>query len=251
MPFGRQEASAERPAKHARLANPIHCEWCPALAYSQGKIAPGLFNGCTATRSCPRMAGYLDAQMRERLAYLCKELVKPRTTQDKFVSLALVATQKPIANKGSALNNPFRTLQPEILASIKAMKSDKHPPTPTALIIKDLDFVDSDFGFFVSSFFSPTTFRERVCYHMMGIRLWFSHAISETTMLRFDMDSLGYQQLEEDGLNRSEFVLGRVLSDNEVALRRMERDPAMRGTQELRRLWYVVHQEEAERLGTH
>ena len=78
-------------------AKQIRCEWCPAEAYSMGKIAPGFFMGCTSSRSCPTMAGYLDAQMRQRLTYLCKELVKPPTTQDKIVSLTLVATQKAVA----------------------------------------------------------------------------------------------------------------------------------------------------------
>ena len=73
------------------------------------------------------MAGYLDCQLRQRLAYLCNELVKPRTTQDKIVSLALVATQKPIANKGSVANNPFRMLPADVMANIKAMKRF---PTP-------------------------------------------------------------------------------------------------------------------------
>ena len=161
-----------------------------------------------------------------------------------------------VAPKGSVSNNPFRMLPSEVLADIKAMKSDKHPPTPTALLIKELDFVESDFGLVVSLGETlRTTFRERVFSydrfdHTMGIRLWIEGVISETTMLRFQMDSESYKELEEYG-EHFEFVLGRVLSDNEVALRRMERDPAMRGTQELRRLWYVVHQEEAERLGTH
>ena len=154
-----------------------------------------------------------------------------------------------VAPKGSVANNPFRMLPSEVLSNIKATKSDKHPPTPTALLIKDLEFVESDFGLVVSTS-QPTTFRQRVLYHTMGMRMWIEGVISETTMLRFQMDSESYQGLE-DGPEHSEFVLGRVLSDNEVALRRMERDPAMRGTQELRRLWYVVHQEEAERLGTH
>ena len=82
------------------------------------------------------MAGYLDAQMRQRLAYLCKDLVEPQTTQGKIVSLALVATQKtPIANKGSIANNPFRMLPPEIMSSIRDMRKS-WTPTPSALTIK-------------------------------------------------------------------------------------------------------------------
>ena len=45
-----------------------------------------------------------------------------------------------VAPKGSVSNNPFRMLPSEVLSNIKAMKSDKHPPTPTALLIKDLAF---------------------------------------------------------------------------------------------------------------
>ena len=43
-----------------------------------------------------------------------------------------------VAPQGSVANNPFRMLPSEVLSNIKAMKSDKHPPTPTALLIKDL-----------------------------------------------------------------------------------------------------------------
>ena len=46
-----------------------------------------------------------------------------------------------------------------------------------------------------------------------------------------------------------DWSLGRVLSDAEVNLRRMQRDPAMSGTQELHRLWLVVQQEYAEASG--
>ena len=41
-----------------------------------------------------------------------------------------------VAPKGSVANNPFRMLPPDIMSNIKAMKSDKHPPTPTAMIMK-------------------------------------------------------------------------------------------------------------------
>ena len=155
-----------------------------------------------------------------------------------------------VAPKGSVSNNPFRMLPSEVLSNIKAMKSDKHPPTPTALLIKDLEFVESDFGLVVSTS-QPTTFRERVCYHMMGIRLWIEGAI-ETTMLRFQMDSESYKELEERS-EHSVFVLGRVLSDNEVALRRMQGNPSIPvrvgRRDEIHRLWLAVQREQAEASG--
>ena len=43
-----------------------------------------------------------------------------------------------VAPKGSVANNPCRKLPSDVLANIKAMTSDKHPPTPTALLMKDL-----------------------------------------------------------------------------------------------------------------
>ena len=35
-------------------------------------------------------------------------------------------------------NNIFRMLPPEIVANIKAMKSDRHPPTPSAKLMKGI-----------------------------------------------------------------------------------------------------------------
>ena len=42
-----------------------------------------------------------------------------------------------VAPKGSVANNPFRMLTPEIMDTIKAMKSDRHPTTPSATAIKE------------------------------------------------------------------------------------------------------------------
>ena len=84
------------------------------------------------------MAGYLDAQLRERLSYLCKDLVKPSTTQDKIIELAFVAPKGLVA-KGSALNNPFRMLPPDVMANIQPM-TKSWIPTRTARLMKDLDF---------------------------------------------------------------------------------------------------------------
>ena len=44
-----------------------------------------------------------------------------------------------VAPKGSVSNNPFRMLPTDTLANIKAMNSDIHPPTQSALLMKDLD----------------------------------------------------------------------------------------------------------------
>ena len=47
---------------------------------------------------------------------------------------------------GPVANNPFRMLPSEVMTNIKAMKSDRHPPTPTALLIKDVNFMPEASG---------------------------------------------------------------------------------------------------------
>ena len=147
----------------------------------------------------------------------------------------------------SVLNNPFRMLPPEVMANIKAMNSDRHPPTQTACLIKALNFDEDDFGLIVST--NPRhgiNFRERVHYQTMGWRQYVEGVISETNMLTFYMDSEGYKRLE-DGPER-EPPLGRVLSDNDVALRRMQ-DERVGRRDEIHRLWLAVQREQAEASG--
>ena len=149
--------------------------------------------------------------------------------------------------KGSALNSPFRMLPSEVLANIKAMKSDKHPPTQTALLIKDLNF-DWDDHLYLGALTVFTHPRQGINFRERNNQSLESNGrapVLETTMLMFHLDFIGFKRLEVGP--EHEPPLGRVLSDNEVTLRRMQRNPAMSGTQELRRQYLLVQQESWQR----
>ena len=119
--------------------------------------------------------------------------------------------------KGSVANNRFRLLSSENIAIVKHMKSDKHSPTPTALLIKSLVF-------------------ERDDNEALLVRTHPSE-----TLLTFQMDSDSYQRFED-----SDPYMGRVISDLEANLFRMQRNPAMAGTRELHSLYLRVQRERAE-----
>ena len=82
-------------------------------------------------------------------------------------------------------------------------------------------------------------------YYEPGMGMLEHEAVLEMTMLVFRLDSMSYQRLESSG---EFFNLGRVLSDNEVALRRIA---LASNYQERYRLWAGVQNLwEAERRYT-
>ena len=176
------------------------------------------------------MAGYLDTQLRQRLSYLCKEMVEPRTTQDKIVSLAIVATQKSIAN------NPFRMLPSNVLDQIKVL-ARTWSPTPSALAIKQAYlYIDyNGWGHMV------VNLRPDCAHFIPGPRVGLDpqRVYTRHYLLPYLVDS---------DIHSGEY-LGRVLSDNEVVLRRMRRNPATSGTRELHSRWLEVQREMADASG--
>ena len=60
----------------------IGCEWC-YMSIGQ----------CSHNRMCSMMAGYIDAQMKQRTAYISKAMVRPFRTSlnDRLVALVLEA----------------------------------------------------------------------------------------------------------------------------------------------------------------
>jgi hypothetical protein len=58
----------------------IRCEWCDPVSASR----------CSHNRMCSMMAGYIDAQMKQRTAYISKSMVRPLETplNDRLVALA-------------------------------------------------------------------------------------------------------------------------------------------------------------------
>jgi hypothetical protein len=139
------------------------------------------------------------------------------------------------ASKGSVTNNPFRLLSSENMTIIKAMKSYKHSPTPTALLIKNLVFDRAEDNEALLVWTHPPEGDDNES----------EVSFSEPTLLSFQMDSDSYQRLEH-----SDEYMGRVISDLEVKLRRMQRNPAMSGTRELHSLFLMVQRERAEEQGT-
>ena len=70
----------------------IECEWC---YMSTGR--------CSHNRMCSMMAGYIDAQMKQRTAYISKSMVRPLKTSlnDRLVALAHEAVKNTDINDNS------------------------------------------------------------------------------------------------------------------------------------------------------
>ena len=134
-----------------------------------------------------------------------------------------------VAPKGSVHNNPFRMLPPEVMTNIKAMKSDKHPPRPTALLIKELTFVREDDHLMVSA-------HPRQGVNFLKRQLFIGGHPSEEYEAVFETNLFDvYSRFTPD--ERCGVELGRVLLDEEVHYRRLRGNPAMSGTRELYDAW--------------
>ena len=134
-------------------------------------------------------------------------------------------------------NNIFRMLPPEIVANIKAMKSDRHPPTPSATLMKGICYeVRADGVVWVrggEGAFRKFQFRDdgRKVYLPWGRAIFPLHSTPPWVMSEWDS------------------ALGRVLTDADLELRQMRRDPRTSGTRELHAAWMRVQREQAEASG--
>jgi len=133
-----------------------------------------------------------------------------------------------LAPKGSKLNNPFRMLPPEVLTNIKDMKSDKHKPRPTALLIKELNFVREDNHLVISAHpRQGVNFLTRQTFHD-------GHGREHETVFETNLFVVYFHSMPD---GRCGIELGRVLSDVEALHHRLRRNPAMFGTRELYDAW--------------
>ena len=70
------------------------CEWCHHTAS----------NACRGNTLCPTMAGYMQAQTHERLAYLCQAMSGGHGTLETYVVLAEAAREARIFRTAAATN---------------------------------------------------------------------------------------------------------------------------------------------------
>jgi len=120
------------------------------------------------------------------------------------------------------------------MATINVMRSDRYPPTPSARLIKDIYFDRDEMGVLTRVWAHP---RDGINFIQMGA----SFGVFETNHLDF-----AYPVDERFRWNPE---LGAVLTDAQLALRRIERDPQMRSTREHHAAWMRVQREQAEASG--
>ena len=77
-----EEALFGAEPQEVEAAPPVECKWC---YMSTGR--------CSHIHMCSMMAGYIDAQMKQRMAYTSKAMVRPLRTSlnDRLVALVLEA----------------------------------------------------------------------------------------------------------------------------------------------------------------
>jgi len=178
-----------------------------------------------------------------------------------MASVALPQPPKDVAN------NPFWRLPLEVVANIKAMKSDRHPPTPSAIAIqeaglrferqRDIDAAIQEAGLRFEEGQYEALDEAEAEVGTLWVRTrpdgpYFVGAHDDDNSgVRLNEIFFPINADEFERSMRSEWdsVLGRVLTDADLELRWMRRDPRMSGTRELHDAWLRVQREEAEASG--
>ena len=89
----REIQTDQRARRNMAKRRVARCEWCHHTAS----------NACRGNTLCPAMAGYMQAQTHERLAYLCQAMSGGHGTLETYVVLAEAARE---ARSFRALHSP-------------------------------------------------------------------------------------------------------------------------------------------------